>query len=144
MTKPFQLACELKFNFYANIINMLHPFLACNSLLLTIGYIHNLLISNHKGATWHVYPPRHPSTPSERLLIHPPWHRARSVVRLCLAGVYRSFYQFHLFEHSSVHQHSFRPEREPTPILYVHGVKQASMAQTVDAIVEYDSKPANR
>jgi len=47
---PVQLARNLDFNYYASYINMLYSLFACNSFPFTVGYMHNLLISNQKGA----------------------------------------------------------------------------------------------
>lgn len=108
-----------------------------------VGYRHNFLISNQKGAKLQVYSTQYPYTASEQVLGHFLGQATQPVVHLRPVGFHRSFYQFHLFEHSSVHQHSFRPEREPTPILHVYGIKQASMVQPVASIMEYDSNSGN-
>ena len=47
---PGWLARNLGFNYYASYFNMLHAFFTCNSFPFTVGYMHNLLISNQKGA----------------------------------------------------------------------------------------------
>jgi len=98
-------------------IKYLGCFLCCATFPFVIGYKHNLLISITKGATGHVYFTQYPYPTSERILVHHPRQTTESLVRLCPAGIHRPFYQFDLFKHPSLFEHSLRPEREQTSAL---------------------------
>ena len=144
-TKHENLAWNLRnYNYYAKYFKHLCQFFVWIPFLFMIGYAHNFLISSQKGRAWNVYSKPYPYTSSESIFIHQSRQRSGLLVCLYHFGIHHPFYQFNLFEHSSVHQHSFRSACEPSPILHVYGIKQASMVQTVASIVEYDSNSGNR